>query len=159
MVSAILTPVADEMDKGTECRSTEEMIRGIHDANERIKQKNGRDESKEIVVVSQDVDGLYPELRRAETVRIAGKLMEESEISFEDVNFQEVGKYLAIHLTQESIVKNNLVTVIPDRVKTQNGPVGGPKPGMAYLDSEVDNEGEEKWSWKGKRKTPSKAIS
>ena len=60
------------------------------------------------------------------------------------------GKYLAIHLSQEEIRNNNLKSVIPKKVKT-----GGRKVGMAFLDSDLDREGNEKWDWKGKRKEPS----
>jgi hypothetical protein len=61
-----------------------------------------------------------------------------------------LGKYLAIHLSQEEIRNNNLKSVIPKKVKT-----GGRKVGMAFLDSDLDREGNEKWDWKGKRKEPS----
>ena len=85
-----------------------------------------------------------------EIIKIVGKLIEETDVRFENIDYRVIGKYLAIHLSPEEIAHNNLKTVIPKRIKT-----GGPKPGMAYLDSDLDKKKQEKWSWKGKRKVPS----
>jgi hypothetical protein len=73
--------------------------------------------------------------------------MEETDADFENVEFSVVAKYLAIHLSPEEITLNNLKSVIPKRIKS-----GGPKPGIAYLDADLDKEKKEKWSWKGKER-------
>ena len=103
----------------------------------------------EIVILSQDVEGLYPELQKADVIRIIGRLVEESEIKFENVNYKVLGKYLAIHLSPEVIRENNLKSVIPKKVKT-----GNRKAGIAFLDTDKDKDGEDKWDWKGKRMNP-----
>ena len=64
--------------------------------------------------------------------------MEETDVTFEDVDYRDVGKYLAVYLIPLQVTKNNLKIVIPRRVKS-----GGPKPGMAYLDSDLDKDKEE----------------
>ena len=134
------------------------MIRGIEDANIRIREllatrrMENTDRATEIVVISQDVKALYPSLDWDEIVKLVGKLLEETDVSFKDIDYKQIGKFLAVHLTLEEIARNNLISVIPKRKKSGRG---GPKPGMAYLDSDVDKDGNEKWDWSGKRKTPS----
>ena len=163
LVSKILTPVADKLSEqlGTECSSTEEMARGIQDANLVLKAK--LEESSErmeeppfwvdqladsVIILSQDVEGLYPELRKEEVIKVVGKLLEETGVTFENVDYRQLGKYLAIHLSPEEIDRNNLKSVVPKKVKNR-------KAGVAFLESDQDRQGEDKWDWRGKRKDPS----
>lgn len=81
-------------------------------------------------------------------------MIEDSELTFDDIDYKEVGKYLAIHLTPEEISDNNLIIVIPTRRKELNGPVRGVKPTVAYLENDLDSKKEPKWEWRGKRKNP-----
>ena len=145
LISQILTPVADRLSDlvGTECSNTAKMARGIEDTD---KVSRGMESRK--VVISQDVKALYPNLDWVEVIRIIGKLLEETDITFNDVDYKNLGKYLAIHLTPEEISKNNLKSVIPDKVKPT-------KVGVAFLDTDIDANKEEKWAWKGKRNEPS----
>jgi hypothetical protein len=92
LASQILTPVADWLSDvlETECSSTEEMLRGIKDTNRIIKEveeASSRMETnarkKEIVVVSQDVKALYPSLDWDIVVWIVGKILEETDHSFQ----------------------------------------------------------------------------
>ena len=59
LVSMILTPVADSINSKikTECSSTEEMIRGIIDANKEIigRRKDSSRMEEQLVIISQDV--------------------------------------------------------------------------------------------------------
>ena len=50
---------------------------------------------REIVVVSQDVRALYPSLDWETVVWIVGKILEETAITFEEVDYKKLGKYLA----------------------------------------------------------------
>ena len=154
LASQILTPVADRMCDvlETECSSTEEMIRGIEDTNKiitEIEKSSCRMENstrkREIVVISQDVKALYPSLDWDMVVWIVGQILEETDVSFDGLNFKQIGKYLAINLSPEQIAQSNLKSVIPNKVKPN-------KAGMAFLDSDQDRKGEEKWDWTGKRK-------
>ena len=165
LASRILTPVADKLSEimGTECNNGEEMMRGVQDTNERIIESNEPEnasrgmegtEKKELIVMSQDVKAIYPSIEKAKTVEIIGELVEKSEINFNDVDYKDMGKYLAVHLTPEDIAKNNLISVIPTRRKERNGPVRGAKPTVAYLENDLDANKEPKWDWKGKRKNP-----
>jgi hypothetical protein len=75
----VLTPVADKLSQkvGTECFNTEEMKRGIEDANQKLKaintestrrlenlenRLNNSVEKKDLVAISMDVKALYPSL-------------------------------------------------------------------------------------------------
>ena len=154
----MLTPVADKLsDKlGTEASSTEEMIRGMVDTKKSIQEGESADASSrlenparrlEISMISQDVKALYPSLDWKEIVRIVGEILEETEVDFSDVDYKALGKYLAVHLSPEEIERNNLISVIPRKVIPR-------KVGMAFLDKDLDKDGNEKWDWKGKRKVP-----
>ena len=176
LASKILTPLADKLNQvlGTECSNTEEMMRGIQETNKKVLQRAENSsqrmddlenletsfisEDRELVVLSQDVKALYPSIKKEETIKIVGKLIEETEIEFDDVDYKCLGKYLAVHLTPEEIANNNLISVIPAmrKEKETQGVVRGRKPGIAYLDSDLDANKNEKWDWKGKRKNPTK---
>ena len=125
---------------GTECSSTEEMIRGIQDTNRKLEERKssrGMENSarmREIVVISQDVKALYPSLDWDTIVKIIGKILEETEIVFKDINYRNLGKYLAVHMTPEEISKDNLQSVVPTKVKPN-------KVTIAFLDSDVDKNG------------------
>ena len=69
------------------------------------------DGSEEMVIMSQDFNCLYTSLDREETVRIIGRLVEESEVEFKDIDYRQLGKYLAIHLTPDIIARNHLICV------------------------------------------------
>ena len=58
---------------------------------------------------------LYPSLKREDTVIIVGQLVEESDIDYDDLDFKELGKYLAVNLSPEEIVGSNLIAAIPNR--------------------------------------------
>ena len=70
----------------------------------------------EIIVISQDVKALYPSINWDEIVRIFGKILEETSVTFGDVDYRGLGKGLAIHLSQEEIAKNNLTSIIQRRL-------------------------------------------
>ena len=153
LASQILTPVADRLsdDMGTECSSTEEMMRGIEDANTNIRDASlglEINDRREIVVISQDVKALYPSLDWETVIWIVGKILEETDITFAELNYRQIGKYLAINLTQEQIAESNLKSVIPKKIKPNRA-------GMAFLDADLDKRGDEKWGWGGKRREPS----
>ena len=86
------------------------------------------DRVKEIILISQYVKALYPSLDWDEIVKLVGKLLEETDVSFKDIDYKQIGKFLAVHLSPEEIARNNLKSVIPKRKKSGTG---GPKPGMA----------------------------
>ena len=50
----------------------------------------------------------------------------EEKLKFTDVNFHEVGKYIAITSTKEEIAEHGLEEVIPRRTAKERGPAPGP---------------------------------
>ena len=92
---------------------------------------------------------LYPSLDWIETVRIVGKILEETEVEYKNIDYKKLGKYLAIHMTPEEITKDSLQSVVPKKVKPNRVTI-------AFLDSDVDRKGEDKWDWAGKRKDPTR---
>ena len=107
-------------------------------------------EATELVIFSQDVAKLYPSLDLDMTVQIVGEAMEDTEIKFEEIDYEEIGKYLAINMTDDDIRRNKIRTVVPIRKKERDGPVRGPRPTMAYLSTDKDQNGEQKWLWKSR---------
>ena len=76
-------------------------------------------------------------------------------MSFENIDYIEVGKYLAVSYEREELKKANVISCIPNRNVETEGRARR-KPGIAYLDTDTyykkDNEKEpektteDKWS-------------
>jgi hypothetical protein len=132
--ATVLNIVADNTDnEGNECRSTEEMMRAILETNREIADMSP-DEAREIVdleTISWDEEALYPECKKKQRSEIIEKAIKESEIVFEDVEWQEAGRYIAINCTEEEIEQSGLEELVPRRTT-----VRGRKPKMVYLDTE-----------------------
>ena len=62
-----------------------------------------------------DVKALYPSMSWSEIVKSVKWLIVNSEMSVENVNWFEVGKYLAVMMTPEEILEEGLENVIPKR--------------------------------------------
>lgn len=93
-------------------------------------------------LLSMDVEKLYPSLNIEMTAKIIYSMVLESPIQFDNINYDEVGKYLAVMMTDEEIDRDKLKTALPVRnvklIKEREGqPVRGARPGISYLDSEV----------------------
>ena len=118
LVSMVINQLADAYDEGTECKSTEEMIAGMDKVNE-------RNDIKEMLVGSQDVTALYLSLLAPQSTEIITEVFMETDLVIEGVDWAETGKYLAINLSKDEIVKLNLQEVVSTRAKK-----GGTFPGM-----------------------------
>ena len=88
ITSSILTAYLDSIPPGTECMSTEEMQRAILDANQMIKDQD----IKDVEVFSMDVHALYPSLHLDDILDSVYSIMVESEISMENLNYEEMSK-------------------------------------------------------------------
>ena len=118
LISLILNELARHQDQGTECRSTEKMIAGMED-------KVNKADIQQLVVGGMDVSALYPNLLAIPSTQIITEVFMETDITIEGINWEEVGKYLAINLTREEIRNLGLQEVVSSRAK-----VGGCHPGM-----------------------------
>ena len=105
LVSMILTPVADAMPGEDECQSSEEMQRAVGDANDKAKDVGEEDD---IIIFSQDVRALYPSLDIEDITEAVREAMMETELSFENVDVETVGKYLAVNMSKADRKKSIL---------------------------------------------------
>ena len=62
-----------------------------------------------------DVKALYPSMSWDEIVKSVKWIILKSDMQVEDVNWLEVGKYLAVMMNKEEIVEEGLEYVIPKR--------------------------------------------
>jgi hypothetical protein len=62
-----------------------------------------------------DVKALYPSMSWEEIVNSVKWLILNSDMNIDNVNWFEVGKYLAVMMTSEEIADEELVNVIPKR--------------------------------------------
>ena len=116
----------------TECRSGEEMKAAF----ERF---NGEEEDARMncKIISMDVKALYPSMEWDEIDIAVRELIETSDKDVEGVDWQELGKYLAVNMTTEEIVEERLQHVIPKRREETNRKIS-----VAYL---CNKQNEDKW--------------
>ena len=101
---------ANQMDHGTECRSTEEMIAAFED----VHSKNGL---SNLVVGSMDIKALYPSLLTDETAAAIREEFENTDIKIEGVNWAEAGKLLTICLEKREIERLGLEELVCKKKK------------------------------------------
>ena len=130
-LSRIINDYCNVTKIGTECRSGEEMKAAFEKFNEED------DESRENCrIISMDVKALYPSMEWEEIEVAVRELIETSENDIEGVDWHELGKYIAVNMTQEDITKEKLQHVIPKRKES------GRKISVAYL---CNKQNDEKW--------------
>ena len=143
LITTILNKASDAMEASTECTSTEDAKRCILETNRRNRDKSVNNVEypkviKEMRVLSMDVKALYPSLRIDAAKRIVKNLIlrvqEEERMTFHNIEWKEVGKYLAIMMTVEEQEEEGLTAVIPTRNVECNA--RGRKPGPAYWESD-----------------------
>ena len=131
-VSRIINDFADEAEMETECRSSEEMRAAFERYNDEDPEKK-----KKCTVMSMDVKALYPSMEWDEIITAVRELIENSEEEIKNADYEEIGKYLAVTMTREEIVKEGLSHVVPERkIET------GREISVAYLCRKAN---EDKW--------------
>ena len=171
LLSTILNKISDAANSTTECMSTEEARRNILMTNRKIASRIEEDpgyleHAKDMMLLSMDVKALYPSLRINEVGPIVFKeivkIQEEDKLVFGDVNWREVGKYLAITCNKEEIDTLGINTAIPE--KRTGDKARGRKPGPAYWENDtvkITKDGvskvEPKWK-EAKTPTPEQKI-
>ena len=66
-------------------------------------------------IVGMDVKALYPSMKWAAIMKAVREMIEMSEMEIDNVDWQEVGKYLAVMLSEEEIETEGLSLVVPKR--------------------------------------------
>ena len=119
ILSEILNTMADQLDKavGTECRSTEELVAGMEEVN-------NRNDVEKPVVFSMDVNSLYPSLKAKQVAEEISAVYLELELEVE-VDTHQLGLYLVMVAGREEMVRQGLKHVTPTRRHT-----GGSAPGI-----------------------------
>ena len=84
-----------------------------------------------------DMKAMYPSLELDMVVYQVGKMIEESELVIDGIDWEEMGKYIVIMYGEIGELKN----VLPWRVK------GARKLALSYLDHNLDSNKEDKWMW------------
>ena len=118
LLSLILNEVARLADRGTECKSTEDMIAEMEE------KVNKRNDITQLFVGSSDVKALYPSLLCKATTEIIQGVFIDSDINFDGINWAEAGKYIAINLTPQEINELEIQELVSTRRKS-----GGRFPG------------------------------
>ena len=105
---------ADEANHENECESGEDMKAAFEKFNS-LDKKN----RMECEMVSMDAKALYPSMRWDLIVKAVRMMIENSELEIKNVDYHEVGKYLSIMMSEEEILAEGLVYVIPKRKQGQ----------------------------------------
>ena len=132
-LSRIVNDYADKENIGTECRSGEEMKAAFEKYNE-----TDGDVKTQCAIISMDVRALYPSMEWHEIGLAVRDMIENSEHEIENVDWVEVGKYLAVTMEEDQIIKEGLRNVIPKRKEETNRKIG-----IAYLNNKQNDD---KWA-------------
>jgi hypothetical protein len=101
---------ADSADHAHECDSSEDMRAAFEEFN------YIDIEQKELFrIVSIDIKTLYPSIRWLEILKAVREMVESSEMVLDNVDWHEIGKYLAVMMSEEEIREEGLYIVIPKR--------------------------------------------
>ena len=110
-LSRIVNDFADSMGIATECHSSEEM----RAAFEKYNNEAGEDTKRKSTVISMDVKALYPSMEWKEIGVAVREMVENCDEEVQDVDWKEVGKYIATTISKEEIEREGLQHVIPKR--------------------------------------------
>ena len=109
MLSDILEPmtrIEDEDD--VEALGTEELLRNIQEANERLKDK----EPGKVAVGSMDVTALYPSIDQEMSPNYVKEEYFESDFEIEDVDRRSVSLYLALTCGRQELVREGIAHLV-----------------------------------------------
>ena len=97
ILSEVLTPIAREEGKNIESESTEESIYYVDKANKEIREEleRGIVSDTDIIIGSMDVEALYPSIQVNRSASIVSEMVQESEIVFENVDYDTAVRYIA----------------------------------------------------------------
>ena len=145
-LSDIIEPVSLARENIWESQSTEEVLRKIKEANLELK----KEEAKEIMVGSLDVEALYPSIDQKEGPRIVAQEILKSKVKFENINYHLAAVYLAVTLDKARQEKEGIAHLLPSRkAKTKKGrrptihtrELGGPKGRKEVFEEESNKIG------------------
>ena len=118
-ISKPIAIIADEADNDKMCENTEEVLEAIEKLNEDAKN------NKDIIIGSLDVKALFPSLEVNRSAEIVRRMIATSNVDIENVDYEELAKYVAINVTSVEIQHSGMQDLIHTRKYNK-----GPKPGM-----------------------------
>ena len=104
-------------ESDTICSSSEDLIAEINDIN--IKGCIGEN----TVIGSMDVKSMYPSLDMEVVIDVVGQEYENSKLDISNVDYEEVGLYLAINKERKFLVDHELSSVCPERRSNRRKPL------------------------------------
>ena len=113
-LSMIINHYADSLEDEHECKSSEQMRAAFEKFNSLDKETR-----MNCRVISMDVRALYPSMTWEEIVCSVKDMIMRSQMTIENVNWQEVGKFIAVKVPQEEIEREGLALVVPKRKKNR----------------------------------------
>jgi len=113
LISMVIKNIHKEED--TVCGNTEELLK-------EIKQLNQNKIEKDIVVGSLDVKALYPSLDVDFTAEVVAKVFRESEYQIKGVDYNKVGLYLSLNLTEKEMRDAGIADMCPTRKSKRGRP-------------------------------------
>ena len=90
-----------------------------------VHEEDLQDRTKPMMVVGADVESLYPSLSAVHVADIVFKAIMESDIKFENINYKEGARYLALNWSRQECRMSKLWRVLPRRASKQ-----GSRPGV-----------------------------
>ena len=84
-----------------------------------------------------DVKALYPSMEWEEILKAVKELIEQSEEEVVGADYEEISRYLAVTMTKETIAKEGLTNIIPERKQETGRGIT-----VAYLCNKAN---EDKW--------------
>ena len=93
--------------------------------SDQVHNKWVQDKAETMVIIGSDCVSLYPNLTKLETASEVAEAVLESDIKWEDVNYKEAVRYLALGRPREWCARSSLARVLPHRRHNN-----GTRPGM-----------------------------
>ena len=135
----------EDMEVGAKKRSdcSRRMDRGVL-RSDKIDNRYVQDRSGKILIVGSDVEALYPSLDAMEIAEIVYNAVLNTNISFENINWMEGCKYIALTSTEQECRIGPLKRVLPTRRS-----VNGTRPGITGEDPLGKESGsQDQWEYK-----------
>ena len=128
-LSQVLKPIIKEAE--STCDSTEDLLCRVRHCNDHELLDN-------CIIGSMDVEALYPSIDIDFSLSCCAELLMESDVSFENVDYSELGLFLALTNSRDELIENDLDEFCPRREN-----VSGRKPKLQA--SGTDNDEEVRW--------------
>ena len=135
----IVNHYADSAGHTHECDSPEDMRAAFEDFND-----CDIEDKEQFRIVSMDIKALYPSMRWQDIIKAVREMIENSDMIIENTDWHEIGKYLAVMMSNEEIIQEGLNNVVPKRKSNREITIN-------YLQSKRNNENWTKARKPGKR--------